>query len=176
MTTTEYQALNASVHEKFLTLNLVEQARTVLMYYSINREVETISIIKELLQQGKKVALPVCTVDLNLEACMIGSLEELVPRKFGIMEPKDGVLLSNTAVLDLVVVPGLALDQRGYRIGHGAGYYDRFLAKVNRTFKLGLAYDFQVLEEIPADPYDIPMDGLLTPEKFLNCVVNRGGL
>jgi 5-formyltetrahydrofolate cyclo-ligase len=166
LTGEEYLAFNAGIREKFLGLGLVEHARMVMIYYSINQEVETLSIIRELVQRGKKVALPVCTLEKNLLAGMIKDLEELVPGKFGLMEPERGGPLLSPCELDLVVVPGIAFDKQGNRLGHGAGYYDRFLTQTTHGYKLGLGYEFQVLEQLPVEPHDIPLDGLLTSGGF----------
>jgi 5-formyltetrahydrofolate cyclo-ligase len=159
----EYLAFNAGIREQFWDLRIVNQAKTVMIYYSINQEVETVSIIIELLRLDKKVALPVCTPEKDLRVGMIKSLEELAPGKFGLMEPKPGVPLLGPDELDLVVVPGVAFDKQGNRLGHGAGYYDRFLTQTD-AYKLGLAYEFQVVDELPVEPHDSPLDGLLTSQ------------
>ncbi|MCL6590024.1 MAG: 5-formyltetrahydrofolate cyclo-ligase [Firmicutes bacterium] len=163
------------IRKVFLTLDPVLHSRRIMIYYSIRREVETHWIIGELLNLGKEVALPICTAVRDLEAGWIRDLSELAPArntgaqlsKAGLWEPRPGVPLMAPESIDLIVTPGVAFDERGFRLGHGAGYYDRFLPKASQAHKLGLAYDFQVVKELPVEPHDVPLDSLLTPTRFL---------
>ena len=90
---------------------------------------------------------------------LIESLNELVAGPWGLVQPDPAKAnwLEEQAVIDLVVVPGIAFDRRGHRIGFGGGYYDRFLADL-QAVKLGLCYDDLVLQEIPNESHDVPMD------------------
>lgn len=170
----EYEFFNARIRERFFDLSPVKNAGSIMIYYSINHEVETCSIIKELLKLGKIVSLPICTPEKNLLAGKIEDLAGLTMANFGLREPPRGAQLLEPAKLDLIVVPGVAFDEKGYRLGHGAGYYDRFLASVPEIYKLGLAYDFQVLAELPVDRFDVPVDGLLTPDRYLRQCKRQG--
>jgi 5-formyltetrahydrofolate cyclo-ligase len=160
---------NLQIHEAFRCLNWVQNAAVVMLYYSINREVETVSMITELLARGQRVALPVCTAGCNLVAKEIQHLAEVGPTgKFGLSEPLPQTPEVVPDQIELVVVPGVAFDQSGNRLGHGNGYYDRYLNRAGlRTVKLGLAYDFQVVEQLPVDDLDVKMDALLTPSGLL---------
>lgn len=169
------QQWNLMIREVFLTVDPVLLSRRIMIYYSIRREVETRWMIEKLLSLGKEVSLPICTEDRDLEAGLIRDLSELATTKFagahlskaGLLEPKMGASLMAPESIDLIVTPGVAFDERGFRLGHGAGYYDRFLPKASRAHKLGLAYDFQVVKELPVEPHDIPLDSLLTPTRYL---------
>ncbi len=161
MTPREYASFNAAIFELFLSLERVTRATSIMIYYSIGNEVETVSIIRKLLFMGKTVSLPVCTAPKNLMAGIITDPVQLVTTRFGLREP-DPRQLTCPDIIDVIVVPGLAFDERGFRLGRGAGYYDRFLSGLPNSFKLGLAYDFQVFPWIPAESHDIGMDGLLT--------------
>jgi 5-formyltetrahydrofolate cyclo-ligase len=172
MTDEDYAGLNNEINHSFLSLEAVRQANLIMMYYSIAREVETISLIGELLHLGKKVGLPVCREDLSLEVRVISSLNQVVQREIGkiaLFEPVKETPLIRPEVLDLIIIPGLAFDLSGNRLGHGAGYYDRFLHNIpSHIIKLGLAYNFQVIPEVPASSHDIPVDGLLTERNYFD--------
>ena len=167
----DYQRFNRQIQQLFFQLQPVREARRIMIYHSIGREVVTLPIIETLIRQGKQVALPVCTQTRDLEARAILSLAEVVETgRFGLKEPGPEAPPVAAADLDLIVVPGVAFDTTGNRLGHGMGYYDRFLARAgSRSFKLALAYDFQIVPQVPAENHDIKMDALLTPERFLTC-------
>jgi len=161
---------NSRIQQRFFNLNPVREAGVVMIYHSINGEVATEGLIEKLIRLGKQVALPVCIPGPDLEARAIQSLAEVVPTgRFGLREPSAETPLVDPATIDLIVIPGVAFDIHGNRLGHGMGYYDRFLSRSGlRGFKLGLAYDFQVVDGLPVETYDVRMDALLTPELYLN--------
>ncbi len=168
LTPEEYQVLNRGLYAGFMALELISKADKLMLYYSVRNEVNTVALIRELLKLGKTVALPVCAPGRDLQAAVIHDLSELRAARFGLMEPGPKAPLLEKDQLELVVTPGLAFDERGYRLGHGAGYYDRFLAGIPSVFKLGLAYDFQLIPRIPVESHDIRLDALLTPSKYLS--------
>lgn len=167
LTPEEYHDLNHSLYSNFLKLKLLNEANYIMIYYSVRNEVNTVRIIDYLLKAGKTVALPVCTPERDLKAGVISDLSQLQPAPFGLMEPGPGAVILENSKLELIIMPGIAFDENGHRLGHGAGYYDRFLLKTPNAFKLGLAYDFQLLPEIPVESHDIKMNGLLTPTRYL---------
>jgi len=156
---------SAVISKHLLGLECIKTAKTVMAYVAMPYEVKTDFIINTLLNMGKDVAVPVCVpASYELIASKILNLDELMPGHYGILEPKKEYLRPlEPSVLDIILVPGLAFDVYGNRIGHGKGYYDRFLSKVSpKALKIGLAFDFQVLSELPVDHYDIPMDCIIT--------------
>jgi 5-formyltetrahydrofolate cyclo-ligase len=165
LTPEEYLSYNSAIKQRFFELPVVKYSHKVMIYYAINQEVETISMINSILAEGKIVALPTCMPEKNLRAGMIGNLDELVPGLFGLSEPDHTTLEIKPQDFDLIIIPGLAFDKRGFRLGHGAGYYDRFLAKTD-AFKLGLGYGFQLVDELPINPHDIPVDAILTDLEY----------
>ena len=168
LTDQEYHEFNAGIQQRFLNLDRICRANTIMIYASFAREAATFPLIKALLPTGKILSLPRCIPGNDLVAGVVSDLTQLVPGRFGILEPSAAAPSMEPEALDLIVVPGLAFDHCGHRLGRGAGYYDRFLCRTPaRTFKLGLAYDFQFLDRIPAAAHDIPMDGLLTPSAYL---------
>lgn len=163
----EYQDLNRSMYSNFIKLKFLKEISNIMIYYSVRNEVDTVAIINYLLENGKTVALPVCTLERDLKAAVINDLGELQPAAFGLREPGSGAPLLDNDKLELIVIPGVVFDGIGNRLGHGAGYYDRFLFKIPRAFKMGLAYDFQLIPTLPAESHDIRMNGILTPSRYL---------
>jgi 5-formyltetrahydrofolate cyclo-ligase len=172
----EFQACNREVRRRFGEVQPVKTAVLVMIYYSIHREVETIGLIEELFRAGQRVVLPVCTPERNLIVKEIRDLSEVQKSgRYGLIEPVPQTPEVECAAIDLVVLPGLAFDRAGNRLGHGAGYYDRFLSRAPQSlYKLGLAYGFQVVEQLPAERHDIKINGLLTPDGFLDFTTESG--
>jgi 5-formyltetrahydrofolate cyclo-ligase len=157
-------------------LNAVSEVQTAQMihcYVSWRNEVDTHCLIKELLQQGKKVVVPVVEKRRRtLTHAQIDAFEELLPGAYGILEPsQDRLKPTPVSDLDLIIVPGVAFDINGNRLGFGGGYYDRFLSEC-RTFKIGLCYQFQILETIPTEKRDQRVDAVVS-EKNLYRVAAR---
>ena len=140
-------------------------AAAVLWYVSMPSELATAPAIEAALADGKRVAVPWCDGD-DLGLWRLEAVGELEPGTWGIPEPppaRRGEPARRTApeAIDLVVVPGLAFDRRGRRLGHGKGYYDRLLAR-SPAVRAGLCYDAQVFPEVPAGPLDAVMDWVVT--------------
>ena len=127
-------------------------------YVSIANEVDTHVLIDLALDSGKRVSVPVVGPNRTLIHREVRSRAELIPSGFGLLEPScEGGAVVPPDAFDVVLVPGLAFDRSGNRVGFGAGYYDRFLS-LAPALKVGLAYDFQLFDRLPAGPRDIPMD------------------
>ena len=134
-------------------------AKTVFCYVSAKGEVGTRELIVELLKE-KGVLVPYCTdKEGNMICVKINSLDDLKEGKFGIPEPKKNVEFPKEKI-DFAIVPAVAFDKKGYRLGYGKGYYDRFLSDIN-PFKLGVCAKEFYLKEIPHDEYDVKMDDVL---------------
>lgn len=146
-------------------------AAVVCTYVSFREEVETVELIASLLDEGRRVAVPVHLhgTPQPMAFAEIRSLAELVPNHFGILQPPhDAARYLSTAAIPLFLVPGLAFDPAGRRLGYGLGFYDRaFAAAAPDALKLGLAFDLQVVECVPADPHDVPMDFVVTEDRVL---------
>lgn len=143
-----------------------KKAKAVMFYVSKDDEVDTSGMIKAALKMGKEVLVP---VTLRRERRLIPSRlidydTELAPGPYGILQPKaEFIRRVLPDQIDLVIVPGLAFDKSGNRLGRGAGYYDRFLAGVPKKIpRIGLAFDFQVLPVLPKSYYDLPVDKVLS--------------
>ena len=150
-----------AILERVLGLEAYRRAKLVHTYVSSKEnEVDTRALICTCLAQGKRVAVPVVMPGTKtLAHALIDGLDQLVVGPWGLAQPDPATAtwLPAEARIDLVVVPGLAFDRRGQRIGWGGGYYDRFLAQV-QTVKVGLCYDALVLDCIPGEPHDVPVD------------------
>ncbi|MGE4357399.1 MAG: 5-formyltetrahydrofolate cyclo-ligase [Candidatus Omnitrophota bacterium] len=149
------------IREKLFSLEEFKKARVLMSYVSLDYEVDTEDIIKEALKMGKVVAVPVTVKKdkIILPSKILNFEEELVEGNFGIREPKKEFLrIIPEEMLELILVPGIAFDMSGRRIGHGAGYYDNFLRTIpKRTVTIGLAFDFQIVDNLPLLPHDIPV-------------------
>lgn len=150
----ERDQMSESICRKVLSHPQWKAAHTILLYYALPDETNTGSLIETALKEGKKVLLPVVEGnDLQLK-CFTG---ETRLGKFNIEEPT-GPEFYSYACIDLVIVPGIAFDQGGNRLGRGKGYYDRTLPLLSNAYKIGLCFPFQILESIPHEEHDIKMD------------------
>lgn len=143
-------------------------ARTVMLFAPLADEPDVWPLVDEALRAGKAVALPRFAPDrLEYEAALVAdATRDVQPGRFGIREPRPGCPLAPLEQLDLVLVPGVAFDPHGRRLGRGKGYYDRLLARV-RGVKCGVGFDLQVVAEVPAGAQDGTLDCLLTPTRWL---------
>ena len=143
-------------------------ARTVAAYVSVGREPGTLALLDTLRARGVRVLLPVLLPDNELDWAAFEGPEHLVPAGRGLREP-DGVRLGPAAVLDAdaVLLPGLAVDGRGMRLGRGGGSYDRVLARLSAAGAhpalVVLLYANEVVARVPEEPHDHPVDAVVTP-------------
>ncbi|MCD8260245.1 MAG: 5-formyltetrahydrofolate cyclo-ligase [Bacteroides sp.] len=142
-----------------------QQAKTVLLYHSLPDEVNTRYFIEKW-KREKKILLPVVRGE-EMVLCPYEGAENCKVGSFGITEP---VTLPYTDYekIDLALIPGVAFDRKGNRLGRGKGYYDRILPYISAT-KTGICFSFQLLDEIPREPFDVPMDFILTEKELLTC-------
>lgn len=149
---------------RILSDGLWRAAGTVLLYHALPDEVDTSSLLDNARLMGKTVLLPrVVGDELELR---VYSPDTLSPGAFGIMEPTGEVFPpSRYAEIDLAVIPGMAFDRHGARLGRGKGYYDRLMPLLPGAYKLGLCYAFQLLDFLPTEEHDIPMNEVVTDER-----------
>ena len=136
-----------------------ESAKVVGTYYALGSEVTTELIIKRATILGKKIALPRVEED-KITFYELSSMKSLIRGRFGILEPSPYEQMSD---IDILIVPGIAFDKKGNRLGYGMGFYDRLLS-CKRTFSIGLAYSFQLLENLPHDKYDKRLDAIASED------------
>jgi 5-formyltetrahydrofolate cyclo-ligase len=145
-----------------------KDARAVLFYAPLAGEIDLSPLLGEGLRAGKTIALPRFMTETGAyDACQIrGAAGDCAPGKFGITEPKDGCARFPLKQLDLVLVPGLGFDAGGHRLGRGQGFYDRLLAQIS-GIKCGVAFDRQIVAQIPREKHDVRMNYILTPTRWL---------
>ena len=153
----QLQAMSAEAVARLMALPQMAAAKTVMLYYSLPDEVSTHELADRLVECGKVVVLPVVTGPAEMELRRYRSADDLSMGAFGIMEPT-GEPFTSLAEIDLAVVPGMAFDTRGNRLGRGKGYYDRFLSQLPRATKVGLCFPFQKFPGVPTDENDVRMD------------------
>lgn len=152
---------------RLLSLPLWRQARFPALYMSFGGEASTRGILTACFLAKRPVALPrVEAAGLRLHR--VSSFDELAPGRFGILEPRPETPVVGPGEIDLFVVPGVAFDRRGHRIGYGKGYYDRLLELTDAP-ALALAYGFQLVHRIPEEPHDRRMSFILTPDELIAC-------
>lgn len=160
----ETQILRASkkLTELFLNSESYQSASSVYAYLPYNQEVRTEAIIRQALLDRKKVAVPKVYGD-EMRFLYIQDLDHIAPGAFQIPEPiaDDPVADDKTA---LVLMPGLAFDREGHRIGYGGGFYDRYLACEPNHPTIALCYDFQMVDHLETEAFDIPVDKVLWAE------------
>jgi len=155
---------DTKIKEKVLALEEFRKAETIAVYITFSSEIETGALIDEALRAGKRVAAPVIN-GKALEFYEIRSREAgLEKGPCGILQPAKGSGRPfQKEELDMIIVPGVAFTQAGARLGRGKGFYDRYLKDMpGSVTKVALAYDIQILEDLPTTPNDIPVDIVLT--------------
>jgi 5-formyltetrahydrofolate cyclo-ligase len=128
----------------------------------MDNELDTRGVLAWALGEGKTVLVPVCMPKRAMAWSVLRHFDQLAPSNFGVLEPRaDARELVPPPADAPVLVPGIAFDRRGYRIGYGAGYFDRFLAH-HAGLKIGLAYECQIIDAVPHEPHDVKMDMIVT--------------
>ncbi len=147
------------------------ESQRILMFYPLNDEPDIAPLFDKALTAGKTIALPRYNSSLGVyEAALIRNLtEDLVPGRFGVREPSPNCPAVPLNQLDLTLVPGIAFDPSGRRLGRGKGFYDRLLPGTT-GMKLGLAFDWQESDALPAEPHDVELDAVLTPTRWLKVI------
>lgn len=168
----EVEKKSTAIAEKFLALQEVKGAATIMLYVGIKNEVQTKDLIEKLLAQGKKVIVPVTDFEKReIALAEIHSLDELVEKGFGLLEPKNAPTKPLAPEeLRLIVVPGIAFDRQGVRIGTGFGFYDKLLRRTSTKVPLaGLCFSENLEERLPAESHDVKMNIIVTDREVLRC-------
>ncbi|HQD24924.1 MULTISPECIES: 5-formyltetrahydrofolate cyclo-ligase [Methanoculleus] len=164
----EITAYSSSIKQRLL--GLLNGFETVMVYVSKAPEVETNDLILELNRRGVKVVVPI--IERETHSLRLSYLPDpgvLVPSTFNVPEPIGHEIPARPEEVEAVIIPMLAFDAEGNRLGYGAGYYDRFLCRYPRPKKIGIAFSCQQMESIPADDYDVKMDFIVTEKGIIQC-------
>lgn len=152
------------IQQKLMDLPEFQLAQTVMLFLDFRDEVETTAIAEATIAAKKRLVLPRCAPDGILLPIEVRDLiQDIEPGTWGIREPKLTLGVVEPSEIDLVVVPGAGFDQQGNRLGYGGGYYDRFFMLLNPlTPRVALAFECQVVPEVPVDKHDAKMSKLIT--------------
>lgn len=147
--------------DKIKQLPVYQKASSILAYFAVRNEVSLYPLIEDAWRSGKRISLPSMEQD-EIIPRLFTTPSTLEEGKFHVLEPDKSCEKIDTTKLDLVLVPGVAFDQNGYRLGFGKGHYDRFFEKLPDVYKCGIAYDVQMVETIYPEVHDIAMDIVIT--------------
>lgn len=163
-----------AIKDKLLELDCIRASKCILLYASYNSEVSTFAVMDECRKLGKHVAFPKCTlVDgvPNLEFYEVAKFSQLSAGYKGILEPDTNKynLKKVTGDIEAIVIPGICFDKSGNRMGYGKGFYDRFLSGRRVKAKVGIAFSEQIVENVPTEKYDLPMNIIVTDTEIIEC-------
>jgi 5-formyltetrahydrofolate cyclo-ligase len=167
-----HEAFSNKIMELVASTTYYKTAKTIMCFVNFGSELDTMIIIEKALKDGKKVAVPIAIHETKeLKPSVITSLDELEPGYFNILTPKEEFIRPiDPSEIDLVLVPGVAFDHHGYRIGYGGGFYDRFLPKLRKdTKKIAIGFSLQILESVPRESFDRPVDMIISEKGLLPC-------
>lgn len=168
LTREEREASDAALFARFLALPEVEAARTIFAFWGIpEKEPDTSRLIAALTARGKEIGLPRMLPGHRMEVRRYDPARPLVSVSFGILEPGQGCPILSKEDIDLVLVPGVCYDRRGYRLGFGGGYYDRWLADFP-GYRVGLCREKVLRDRVPTEAHDSRVDRLLTEGEGLS--------
>jgi 5-formyltetrahydrofolate cyclo-ligase len=174
LTPDERMAEERACHARLLQLPALQKARVVLMYMSFGSEMDTHALLDTLVASGKRVASPrVDAVANSLVLQEVQSHQALEAGVWGILQPKPEAVTLAIDEVDFVLLPGLAFDRQGGRLGYGAGYYDRLLAastsrNVGVTYA-AMAFTCQIVDCVPTVSHDVSIDTIITPREVIHC-------
>ncbi|OPL07386.1 MAG: hypothetical protein AVO33_05630 [delta proteobacterium ML8_F1] len=160
-----------AILENLKTFEAAFKGRKVMIFIDFGKEVQTRAFIDYFQALGCTLVIPrVDTASKAMRLYPYVSWDELYRSPFGILEPRENPALELKPVdLDVIITPGVVFDRHGYRIGYGGGFYDRLFAKTRPdTLKIAIGFDLQLTDEVPRDPYDLPVDHLVTETQILS--------
>lgn len=160
LTKTEVEELSTKIIDNIKSMFDLCKYQVLAFYLPLGNEVDLRPLIQELLDNGKTIVLPKTLDKHTMAFYPIKDLNDYHIGRFKVMEPNSNEKMPKDAI-EIMFIPGIAFSHKGYRLGFGAGYYDRYLVDYP-NIKVGVCYDFQVVEELPTDLYDIPVDVIIT--------------
>lgn len=172
ITQEEVMEKGGMIQRRMIDLPVYRESKTIGLYANFNNEVPTSTIFEEALKDGKKVLFPcIKKEEKRLIFLPVQGSDELELGPYGIMSPTckegDSDFIGEAGLL---LIPGVAYDLKGGRLGYGGGFYDRTLHKLAKPpFIVALAYEFQILGEIPMHPHDVRVNAIITEERVITC-------
>ena len=159
---------NAAACRRVWGLAAYQKAKTVFCYVATGGEIDVTELFRQAWKDGKRVAVPKCGKNGQMDAREITSLSSLSAGRYGILEPEEDAPVVPPEEIGLAVIPCLACDRRGYRLGYGGGYYDRYLPKTKCPAVM-LCRRHLLREDIPVEDHDVKMDYLVTEKGIVRC-------
>lgn len=159
---------DSKIFNNLVSLNSYKRAKKVFVYIGFGSEINTKSLIEIMLKEGKEVFVPK-VLEEEMIALKITSLNNLIESKFKILEPVGEKSDIDGEEFDLIIMPGVAFDRSGNRIGYGKGYYDKYLKDIKSDIKkIALAYELQLIEEIETEEHDLKVDSIITENEIID--------
>ncbi|MFZ5353176.1 MAG: 5-formyltetrahydrofolate cyclo-ligase [Bacillota bacterium] len=168
----DVENMSNAIAKKLLELEEYRKSNNIFIYLDFNKEVKTDGIIKYAMESGKKIFIPLCITETKqLVTVELTSQTHLKKNRFGIPEVmQEHIYIADRNIIDAAVVPGVAFDPKGSRLGFGAGYYDKYFSALERQIpKIALAFSFQLIDHIEYEAHDIAMDYIITEKEIINC-------
>lgn len=158
----EVMGMSSAIADRLFACPRFSEAKSAAFYIPKGNEVDTSGMIARALREGKEVVVPV--TDHHLGFCRFSSFEDLAPGKYGILEPKTRNPPAKEP--DVVIVPGVSFGLCMHRLGYGKGYYDRYLS-ASPAYRIGICFDFQLVEKMPTHENDERMDEIITERRVI---------
>lgn len=160
---------SSRIKKRIFEMDYFRDAQTILFYVSYGNEVYTHDMIKESIEMGKTIVVPKSiTKDYSLILSRLTNWNDLEVGAYNILEPKkESIKRVDIGSIDLTIVPGVVFDESGNRIGHGKGYYDRLLSDSRNIPSMGLAFEFQIVENIKSEQHDEKIDIIITEDRII---------
>jgi len=175
----EIEEKSERIKKRLFDFPLFKKAKFILYYISLPEEVQTYYMIKDSLKMGKRVAVPtVNQVKKEIIPFEIKNPEfKLISGAFGVLEPaEDERHPISLGEIEVVIVPGVAFDKKGSRLGFGGGFYDRLLSRLSpQTGSVALAFECQIIDKVPCEEHDVSVDYIITEERIIRCKKEEGG-
>lgn len=167
----DHKNFSKDINNSIYNSSYYKDAETIMTFVSFLDEVDTHEFIKESIANGKRIVVPITIPETKeLRPSQVNDFSELEPGYYNILSPKEEFIrLVDPKEIDLVIVPGVAFDRSGYRVGYGGGYYDRFLSKIPNVVKIAIAFHLQLIDKAPKEHFDIPVDYIVTEKEVISC-------
>lgn len=166
-------SLSKKVIENLVSTDYYKNAKNIMTFISFGSEIDTHEFIKQGIKECKNILVPVTFhKSREMKPSLLMDFDELEIGYFNILTPKqEYIRYIDPIEIDLVIVPGAVFDRKGYRIGYGGGFYDRFLStKIRKDIpKIAIAFDLQVIDKVPREHYDVPVDFIVTEKEIISC-------
>lgn len=168
LSASEIDEKSRALRDQIVSLPAYQKAKRIMAYLSMKGEADLDPLIRQALADGKEIYIPVCLPEKQMEAGRLLSMDHFKKGPYGLRDLPDAYEVISPEALDLVLVPGVACTKEGIRLGMGAGYYDRYLSHVPFEKRVVTLWDFQVIADIPFEPFDQKMAQIVTEKRVIS--------